>query len=187
MISCKDPSSVTYSVHAADHSIIYRRLVFGGDQEAVTLSSRNINHFSLGRISIDTVDLNYSHVVTFEPKVLTSKCTNVDDPEEIGFARLNSDGKVLSVVHKSCLWDRLGTSRIGFVEELWNQNLHLLVIPVRERYDDLFVHLVCVRGVGISDNKWCTKTIGVLSFIVRVIPVGPGLIDLDQFSQILIA
>lgn len=170
---------ITYCVHAADDGVVHTGLVLSSNEEAVTLSCRYVDQACLSRVGIDSVNFDNSHIVTFEPEVLSSESTNVDYSEHVCLAGLNRDRKVLSVVHQSSLRNRLGTSWIGLIEEFWNPDLHLVMIPVRQRDDNLLINLVGVWEVGIGDDKGSAKTVRILTLIMGMIPIRSRLVNLD--------
>jgi len=116
--------------------------------------------------------------MTLKPDVLSSKCSDIHHTEEISLSRLDINGDILCVIEKHCLWDGFSTSRIGFVDEGRNDVLHLFIVPVGDRQDDLFVSLILVWRFRVMDNEGCSKTIWVLSLVVRMVPVGPRLSNL---------
>lgn len=111
--------------------------------------------------------------MAFKPDILSRKSADVDHVEKIDLPRLDRDCQILSIIEKCSLRDRFGSSRIGFVDEFWNQNLHLLMVPVRDREDELLI--IFVWEVWIADDEGGSKTIWVLSLVVRMIPVTPRL------------
>ena len=67
------------------------------------------------------------------------------------------------------------------VDELGDPDLHLVVVPIRDREGEALV--IVVGKVRVGDDEWCTKTIWVLSLVVRVIPVGTRLSELWEVSE----
>lgn len=54
------------------------------------------------------------------------------------------------------------------------------MIPIRDCEHPLLVVLALVRRVGIIDNQWSTKAIGVLRCLMGVIPVRARLVNLPE-------
>lgn len=166
----------TYCVHARGKRVVGSRLVFGCDEDATSLRGTKVDHLCLRLIRVDPINLNNGHVVTLEPDILTRKRAYVDDLEEIGLPRLNRHRQVLGIVEEDSLRNGLRTGWVGLVDELWDQDLHLLVIPVRDREREPLV--ILVREIWITDDQRSPEAVRVLSFVVRVIPVSAWLIDL---------
>lgn len=116
--------------------------------------------------------------MTLEPEVLAGKGTNVDDAELVRLARLDGDGEVLRLVHEGGLGHGLGAGRVGLCEELRDQVLHLVVVPVRQGEDELMVNFVLVGEVWVVDDERAAQTVGVLGVGVRVVPIRARLVDL---------
>lgn len=116
--------------------------------------------------------------MTLEPNMLTSKSSYIDEMEQIRLARLDGYGKVLGIVHEGTIWNRLRASWVCLIEELWNQDLHFIVVPIRERNSHFSIGLVLVWKIWVGNDKRSSETIWVLSLVVGMIPICAGLISL---------
>ena len=56
------------------------------------------------------------------------------------------------------------------------------MIPVRDGEDELLI--IFVREIRIVDDEGCSETIGVLSFVVGMIPISTSLIDLRMSNWV---
>jgi hypothetical protein len=120
--------------------------------------------------------------MTLEPNVMGCEGANVDQAHEICLAWLDIDLKVLRVVHKGRLRHGLSTRGVLDTDELLEQGLDGLMVPVRQSDDDLLIVLALVRAVGIMDNDRAAQTLGVLAVIVGVVPICSRLVKLREGS-----
>lgn len=77
----------TYGVHASYHDKVGRAVIPGGDKEAVTLSSSQIDHVGLCWLCIHAIDFDDCHGMAFDPEVLAGKGSDVRHTEEVSCAR----------------------------------------------------------------------------------------------------
>lgn len=59
----------------------------------------------------------------------------------------------------------------------------MLVVPVGERQDHLFVVEILVGVVNVVDDEGAAETVGVLVRDVSMVPVGTGLLNLRGLYQ----
>jgi hypothetical protein len=171
----------TYSIHAGSNGEVLGGILLRGKEETDSLGSRDIDHLGLGLFSIDTINLDNAHGVILKPEVLSSKGTHVDHAEEVRSLGLDGESEVHSLVHQSGVRDRLSTRRVRLDhEELGDEILHLIVIPVRQCQNKLFINLLLVRKVLVVNNQRAAQTVGVLCAGVGVIPVSTRLVDLNM-------
>ena len=122
--------------------------------------------------------------MALEPDVLASECAYIDDSEQIGFLGFDCSGKILAVIEKGSFGNWLCSSGIGHTYETLQENWHLLMIPIRDCENYLLVILALVRGVGVVDDQNPAKPIRILPRIMRVIPVCPGLVNLQAYKYL---
>lgn len=146
------------------------------------MRSGQIDHLSLRRLSVDTIDLNDSHVVTFDPEVLTGKGADIGHSEEVGLARLDGNGEILRVVHQCRVRYWLGARGILEADEVVHESGKLIMIPVGDGDADLFVVLSGIRILGIVDEELSSEAIWVLCSAVRVVPICARLFNLQDVS-----
>lgn len=171
----------TYSVHAGDNGEVLGRGFLGSQEEADSLSSRDVDHIGLSFLRVDAIDLNNAHSVVLEPEILASKGSHVNNAEQICGFRFDRDSVVHGLVHESVLGDGFGTRGVRLDhEELVDEVGHLIVVPVGEGQDQLLIDLVLIREVLVMDNQRTAQTVGVLRAGVGVIPVSARLGDLDE-------
>lgn len=170
--------SSAYRIHGADHGEIGARIVTSGDQEAVSLSSGDVNHLSLGSIYKHTIHLDDFHSVTFDPKVLAGECADVGHVEVVGLSRLDRDGDILCIVNQCSLRHGLCSSRVLNTDEFGHEAWHLIVVPVGKCDDNFFIVLSLERVHGVVDDKYLTQTVWVLAPSVRMVPICSGLRNL---------
>ena len=170
----------TYRVHACDYGEVGTGVILGREEETHALRRGDVDHFRFRRLGIHAINLDDLHRVALDPEVLAGKGAHVDDAEKVRLARLNGDGHVLGVIDEGGLGDRLGSGGVGLAQEAGDEVFDLIVVPVRQGEDDLVVSLVLVGEVRVMDDERTTKTVGVLAVVVRMIPVRPGLVDLEM-------
>lgn len=107
----------SHFVHAADHREVRGAVVFRSDQEAIALSSGEIDHVRLSRLSVYSVNFDDLHGMPLDPEVLASESTNVGQAEEVGLARLHRHGEVRRIVHERRLGNRFGACGVFVVDE----------------------------------------------------------------------
>ena len=174
----------SYSVHACDDGEIRGCFVLGCHEETDSLGGGDVNHFGFGVLGVYAVYFDDAHLVAFNPEVLACKSADVDYAEHVCLAGLNGDGDVLRVVHEGGVGNGFSTSRVLLVDELRDERLNLIVVPVGKGEDDFLIHLLFVGELGIMDNDGTAKTIGVLAIVVRVVPVCSGLVDLEKRCEL---
>lgn len=170
-------------IHASNNRKVGGSIVLCGNQDAVALSSGQIDHVGFSGLGVNAVDFHDLHRMAFEPEILPGESSHVDDAEHISLTWLNLDVQILSVIHQGRLGDRLSTSWIGVAYEAGKLTRHLVVIPVRQSQNELFIILVLVWRVRILDDQCTTKAIWILARIMRMIPVGSRLVDLVALSK----
>jgi len=62
---------------------------------------------------------------------------------------------------------------------------HLLMVPVRQRQNQLLVEQTGVRILRVVDDQRTTDAIGVLPADVGMIPISAGLVDLRVLALLL--
>jgi hypothetical protein len=169
----------THRIHTCDERKVGARVIPGGQKKAAPLGSRQINHASLRLMGVDAINLDYSHVVPFEPHILAGKGTDVDHTHEVRLARLQCERQIMGVVEQGRLRDRFSSARVLLAHKARDQTRHLVVIPIGYGKDDLFVVLVLVRIVGVMDDEGPSQTIGVLPLIMGMIPICSRLVNLS--------
>ena len=116
--------------------------------------------------------------MAFYPEILTSEGAHVDDAEHVSLPRLDRSGKVLGIVEQGGFGDRLGSIGIDYADKSLQYVCKLRVIPIRDCEYNLLLVLSLVRGVWVGDDERPTEAVGVLSRLVRMVPVCAGLVDL---------
>ena len=106
-----------YLIHGSDESIVGRGVILGFDEHTVTLGCCEIYHVCLCGLCVDAIDLDNLHSMALEPKVLGSKCSHVDDSEQVSLPGLDKRCQILRVIHERCLRNRLCSSRVLHVDE----------------------------------------------------------------------
>lgn len=177
-------SCSSYGIHTSDNGIILGGLILSGQKEAASLCCGQIDHIGLGRLSVDSINFDNGYVVSLKPKILTGKCTNVDDAEEVGFAGLNRDSEILGFIHQRSLRHRLRAGGVSLAHEWRDERLHLLMVPIGQGDDDFLIILVLVRVVRIMNNEGTAQAIRILALRVRVVPVCSRLSDLCRSESV---
>lgn len=167
-----------YRVHAPDEWIVGRSVILCSDEHAASLSWGEIDHVCLCWLSVDAIYFDNLHGVALEPKILTSKGSDVDDAEHVSLTRLNERGQILSVVHQCSIGNRFSSCGIFDADESLHQIRHQVMIPIRKSQVSLLVILTLVWGVWVVNDEWSSKSIRILSRHMRVIPVCARLFDL---------
>lgn len=127
---------VTYSVHAGDNGEVLGRGLLGSQEEADSLSSRDVDHVGLSFLRVDAINFNNAHSVVLEPEILASKGSHINNAEQVGGFRFDRDSVVHGLVHESILRHRFGTRGVRLDhEELVDEVGHLIVVPVGEGQD----------------------------------------------------
>lgn len=121
--------------------------------------------------------------MALKPKILSGKSSDIDDAEQVCFSRLDCSGDILRVVEQGSFRDRLGPSRIDYVNEAIEKIGHEIMIPIGQSQDSLLVVLAFVRGLGIGNDEWSAQAVRILGELVTVIPVCTRLIDLHLVSM----
>lgn len=174
----------THQVHARHDWKICGGVVLGCDKNAISLGSSDIDHVGNRRLSIYSVSLDDGHVVTFNPEIVASKSADITDAEEVGLARLDSEGKILGVVHERRIRHRLRTSRVGVAVERCHQTRHLIMVPIGQSKRNLLVVLPQIWIFRISDDKLSAQSVGILaSGAVRMVPISARLLNLRKISR----
>ena len=52
------------------------------------------------------------------------------------------------------------------------------MVPVTERYDDFLIIFAFVRAIWVANDERRADSIGILSSDVRMVPIGPWLVNL---------
>ena len=168
----------THLVHTSDVGVIGRSVVLHRDENAVTLCCSNVDQVCFGGLGVDAVNFHDSHSVTFEPEVLTGKCTYVDDAEQVRLSRFDWRFRIGGVIHKGRVWYWLSSRWVGYTDETLHEARYVVVIPVRHSQYPLLIVLSLVRRVWIIDNQRSAKTIRILGNLVRMVPVCTWLVNL---------
>lgn len=175
---------MTYLVHASNKSIIRRGIIFGGDDDAVTLGRGHVDSLSIGGLRVDTVYFYDTHSVAFEPNVLSGKSAYVDQAEHVSPARTHLKGEVLSIIHQSSVGDGLCSSGIGDTDETLHKVGNPVMIPVRKGEDNFLVIVILERAVRVSDDERPSQSIRVLPTIVGMIPRIPSTLLFPELKMI---
>ncbi|ANB12410.1 hypothetical protein AWJ20_663 [Sugiyamaella lignohabitans] len=166
----------------SDNGIVGISSVLSSEQDSVSLSNVHIKNISRSGFSVNTINLDNSHVVALNVKVLSNKSTNVDDSQHISGIGLNRDLGVLSIIEQKRVGNRLGSRRIIQRQETRVDALNSLMVPIRQGNKDIFI---IVKGESlIMNNKSLTVTIGILRIDVRVVPVSTVLIHSEVISDV---
>lgn len=176
----------TYSIHACHDRKVGLCISLGRDEHAASLSSREVDHVGFSWLGVCTINLDDGHLVTLNPEILSSKSTKIDQSQEIRLAGLHWNLEVLRLIHESSLRNRLSTSRVSLAKELGEQGLHLIMVPVGKRHDNLLIVFPLERRLWVVNDEISSKTIRILTLGMRVIPVGSSLSNLpllDAFQH----
>ena len=179
----KEKEKGTCRIHACDKGKVGIRVVLGRQEKSHSPSSRNVDHIGLSSLGIHAVYLNNAHLVALEPEILAGKGAHVDDAEMVRLTWLDRDGYVLRIIHEGSIGNGFGASWVSLAHKARDEMLDLVMIPVRKGQYKLLIHLLPVGELWVVDNDWPTEAVGILSVVVRVIPVRSRLADLEHVSS----
>ena len=121
------------------------------------------------------------------PKILRRESRHVNNPKQVRLTCLHRNLDILRVVDERGFGDGFGASGVADGEELLVQLGDGFVVPVGEGENYGFIIEVLVRVFGVVDDEGPAKAVWVLAFVVGVVPVGAGLVDLERWGELVIA
>lgn len=173
---------MTYSIHTRNKRVVRARVILHGHEDSVSLGSRDVDHVCLGGLSPNAVNLDNLHCVTFKPHILRCKSSNINKVQEIGLSRLDVHGEGGGVIDQGCVGHGLSAGRVLVVDEALEQVTKLVVIPVGECNNALFIILTQVGVFRVRNDQSLAESFRVLASGVRVVPVRAGLIELYDLA-----
>lgn len=116
--------------------------------------------------------------MALDPEEMSCEGADVGNVDEIGLLWRDGDFEILGVVHEGGLGDRFCASGILDINELLDELLNGLVIPVGEGEDEFFVIFALIRTAGVVNDDGAPEAFRVLAVVMCVVPVCPCLLDL---------
>lgn len=151
------------------HGVVSGSVVFGVDQDGVTLGSGNVQHVRGVLFRVDTIHFNNGHLVVFDPEVLGHEPTGVDQSQKICGVWLDLPRQVSGIVDDQILRNWFGTGRVEQIHKGHVQLIDILVVPLTDLEDHFLV--VFVWEIIVFDNERSPHTVLVLARGMGMVPV----------------